>query len=123
MIALARQWQKDVPAVKFFFAGFSFGSYVAYRAAAQFAHKLLITIAPPIHHYKYTEFSPAPAPWIVVQGDDDEVVPAQLVFDFAAQATPVLPVLRFAETGHFFHGKLIDLKFSLIAAIRAQVAL
>jgi len=34
-----------------------------------------------------------------------------------------LPVLRFAETGHFFHGKLIDLKFSLIAAIRAQVAL
>ena len=121
MLALARAWQREIPDVYFFFAGFSFGSYVAYRAAAQCQHTMLITIAPPVHHYDYTEFPPAPDPWIILQGDNDEVVPKQRVLDFAAQYTPALPVLRFAETGHFFHGKLLELKSRLTDAIRAEV--
>ncbi len=120
MLALARLWQRDIPTVNFFFAGFSFGSYVAYRAAAQCNHVMLITIAPSVQHYDYAEFTPAPAPWVIVQGDEDEVVPMQLVLDFAAQFKPPLPVLRFSETGHFFHGKLIDLKLRLLDAIRTQ---
>ncbi|MCW8398494.1 alpha/beta hydrolase [Legionella sp. PATHC038] len=123
MLVLVREWQKEQPEKKLIFAGFSFGSYVAYRAASQSDAKLLITVAPAIHHYNYGEFNPAPYPWLIVQGDEDEVVPPHLVFEFAAQAHPELPVIRFVNTGHFFHGKLIELKAKLIEYIHSQVVL
>ncbi|AWN72574.1 alpha/beta hydrolase [Legionella anisa] len=123
MLILAREWQKEQPEKKLIFAGFSFGSYVAYRAAAQSDSQFLITIAPPVHHYDYRELNPAPYPWLMIQGDEDEVVPAALVFDFASQSTPEIPVIRFANTGHFFHGKLIELKTKLMEFIRSQVVL
>lgn len=122
MLLLAREWLQQRPETRFIFAGFSFGSYVAYRAASQFKHALLITIAPPFHHCDYTEFSPAPTPWIIAQGDEDDVVPLQMVLDFVANASPPIPLLRFAETGHFFHGRLIELKSRLLDAIRAHLA-
>ncbi|WP_058443173.1 alpha/beta hydrolase [Legionella brunensis] len=121
MLDLVRRWQHEKENSKMFFAGFSFGSYVAYRAAAQCPHEMLITIAPPVHHYNYHEFQPAPYPWLIVQGDEDEVVPASVVFDFAKESASTLPVIRLADTGHFFHGKLLDLKAQLIDAIRRQV--
>jgi len=121
MLFLARQWQQEKPTANLIFAGFSFGSYVAYRTAAQLQHALLITVAPPVHHYDYTEFEPSPSPWVVVQGEKDEVVPFSLVLDFAAQRKPPLSVLRFADTSHFFHGKLTELKSQLLPVITAQV--
>lgn len=121
MLALVRQWQAEQPQLAFFFAGFSFGSYVAYRTAAQYPHQMLITIAPPIHHYDYEAFTPAPSPWIIAQGEADEVVPAHLVVDFAQQQNPALTVINFADTGHFFHGKLLELKAQLNTSLKAQV--
>jgi uncharacterized protein len=108
MLELVSQVRLAVPDSTFLFAGFSFGSFVAYRAAAQTPHKLLITVAPPVNHFDFTAFSPEPAPWVLFQGDDDEVIPSHLVLDFAV--TRDITVTRFAETGHFFHGKLTDLK-------------
>lgn len=121
MIALVKAWQQKQPDVQLLFAGFSFGSYVAYRAASQSDAHLLITIAPPVHHYDYREYSPQPTPWLIIQGDADEVVPHSLVMDFAQQASPSIPAIEFADTGHFFHGKLIELKGLLIEYIQSQV--
>nr|HAT8714542.1 hypothetical protein [Legionella jordanis] len=121
MLLLVNHWLLERPDTRLLFAGFSFGSYVAYRAAAQTHSELLITIAPPVHHYDYNEFHPAPHPWVIVQGDEDEVVPASFVFDFAEESTPQIPVITFKQTGHFFHGKLIELKDQLIPTIRARV--
>jgi len=114
MIHLVEAWKSEQPDMRLIFAGFSFGSYVAYRAAAHFSHASLLTVAPPVHHYDYTAFQPAPNPWVIFQGDQDEVVPAQQVYDFAREARPEIPVIRFAETGHFFHGKLLELKAEMI---------
>ncbi len=122
MLLLARQWVSERPNTQVCFAGFSFGSYVAYRAAAQHPHAMLITIAPPVHHFDYTEFESKPAPWIVVQGDLDEVVPLSLVEDFVA-LSPAVSLIQLPETGHFFHGKLIPLREQLMDAIRAQVCI
>jgi uncharacterized protein len=121
LCVLVRQWQEELPDLKLIFAGFSFGSYVAYRAAARFNSHLLITIAPPVHHYDYQEFKPAPYPWLIVQGDEDEVVSSEMVFNFAVQVQPEIPVIRFTHTGHFFHGKLIDLKAKLMDYLSTQV--
>lgn len=120
MLALVKEWRKEQADVHCIFAGFSFGSYVAYRTAAQVEHVMLITIAPPVHHYDYREFNPSPYPWLIVQGDADEVVPSALVINFAQQSIPVLPVITFVNTGHFFHGKLVDLKVQLMEYIQKQ---
>ncbi len=123
MLVLVNEWKQINPKATFIFAGFSFGSYVAYRAAAQCANSLLITIAPPVYHYDYREFHPYPNPWLIVHGDEDEVVPAQLVHEFAQQSTPEIPLIRFADTTHFFHGKLVELKAELIHFIRSRIDL
>lgn len=121
MLLLARSWLAEQPQTRLLFAGFSFGSYVAYRAAAQCPHDLLITIAPSVLHYDYTEFLTVPLPWVIFQGDEDEVVPSKSVIDFATYSMPPIPLLRFTETGHFFHGKLIELKTRLIDFIESQL--
>ena len=121
MLALVCDWQNEQPQTKLIFAGFSFGSYVAYRAAAQSDVSLLITIAPAVTHYNYREFNPQPHPWLIIQGEEDEVIAPASVFDFAAQAEPEIPVICFANTGHFFHGKLIELKAKLMKYVASQV--
>jgi alpha/beta superfamily hydrolase len=123
MMAQARAWQQEQADISFIFAGFSFGSYVAYRAAAQMKSSLLITIAPSVHNYNYNEFTSYPPSWLIVQGDDDELVPLDLVLHFAQQFQPALPVIQFAHTGHFFHGKLLELKAKLLDYCHAQLQL
>jgi len=114
MLRLVRACLQEQPDLILIFAGFSFGSYVAYRAAAQCSHALLITIAPAIPHYDFTEFSPAPSPWVMLIGDEDDIVPIDVVTDFIAQASPAIPLHRFPGVGHFFHGKLLELRQCLI---------
>lgn len=117
MLKIAESVQEEMPEVAFIFAGFSFGGFVAYRTAAQFSHKLLITIAPPVNNFDFTAFPKDPSPWLLVQGDEDEVVPADMVFDFASSRD--ITVLAFKDTGHFFHGKLTDLKTELLQALQS----
>lgn len=119
MQALIEQWQSAHFKPRLICAGFSFGSYVAYRAAQILQPELLLTIAPPVHHYDY-QTQPQPRPWVIFQGEDDEVVPPELVYEFAARQKPPLPLIRFEQTGHFFHGKLIELKDSLISVLQDQ---
>ena len=76
-------------------------------------------VAPPVHHFNYTEWSRQSSPWLVVQGALDEVVPESAVLDFAREAS--LPVLNFPEAGHFFHGQLVMLKARLLEAIRLEI--
>lgn len=121
LLLLSRLWQQEHAASRLLFAGFSFGSYVTYRAACHIANELLISIAPPVHHYDYNQFKPRPSPWHIVQGEADDVVPAQLVIDFAAQMTPPLPLTLFPDTGHFFHGQLLVLKAEIIKIVTEQV--
>ncbi|PJD95085.1 MAG: hypothetical protein CK426_07185 [Legionella sp.] len=108
-----QQWQEQQPEKQFIFAGFSFGSYVAYRAASRCPQAVLITVAPPVHHYDYEELEQDLSSWLIVQGDEDEVVPFHLVEQFVKQAPGPVLLLTFTQTSHFFHGKLIELKTAL----------
>lgn len=112
MLFLARLLIADLDNPALIFAGFSFGSYVAYRAASQLPHRLLISVAPAVHHYNYHEFTP-PGHWVVLQGEVDEVVPFDLVQGFVQKTKPQPQFICFPETGHFFHGQLIALKEAL----------
>ncbi len=117
MMLLAHTWLNEYPDARLWFAGFSFGSYVAYRAAAQMPHAALITVAPSVQHYDYDAYAPQPSPWIVVHGDQDEIVPYRAVVDFLLPFGKTITLLSFENTGHFFHGMLIPLKARLTEAL------
>ena len=113
------QWLRSVrPDDALWLAGFSFGAWVALRAARQLAPQQMIAIAPPVGFRDFTGVLPPECPWLVVQGEADDVVDAQKVFDWVASAANAPTLVRMAEAGHFFHGRLVDLR----GAIRNGVA-
>src|ERR1700722_17435791 len=62
-------------------AGFSFGGYVALRLAQQRLPRCLITIAPAVQGFDASTAVPR-CPWLVVQGDADELVDPSTVIDW-----------------------------------------
>lgn len=112
------------PGLKLWLAGFSFGCYPAARGAEVLAANgmraaALMLVAPPVHHYDFQSVETVGCPVTVVQGEDDEVVPARQVFRWS-ERTPLAPdLIRFPESGHFYHGHLTQLKE--VAASRLPV--
>lgn len=91
-------------------AGFSFGAYVALRACARRPVAGLITVAPPVNLYDFTVLPSAPTPWLVIQGEQDEIVPALAVVSWAQRLTSVPDLMLMTGAGHFFHQRLGDLR-------------
>jgi hypothetical protein len=102
-------------------AGFSFGAYVALRAAAVAPPAQLVTVAPAVHRYDLEAFTPPPVPWLLIQGSADEVVPAAQVLSWARGLRPAPEVLELAGAGHFFHQRLNDLRNAVIERLRARL--
>lgn len=105
-----QQW----PDVEILLAGFSFGSFVAYRGSSLRPVRHLVTLAPPVHHYPYTDTAEPSCPWMVIQGEADEVVPPQEVYDWLETLQTQPRVERLPDVGHFFHGHLIKLRELLV---------
>jgi len=110
------QWIKQVcPHHAIWLAGFSFGSYIAACAAKQWPAKQLISVAPPVENFPFfKDLPPFDCPWLVVQGDQDEVVAPQAVFSWLDSLTDPPTIIRMEGAGHFFHGRLIELREILI---------
>jgi alpha/beta superfamily hydrolase len=98
------------PQDEIWLAGFSFGGYVATRAASQRPVSQLVTIAPAVHLYDFARLSRPPAPWLVVQGDADDVVSVDAVRVWAAQVQPPPDLVVLEGVDHFFHRRLHDLR-------------
>src|SRR5438270_430885 len=114
-IAYGRQrW----PGAQPWLAGFSFGGAVALRAAAQGRPQRLITVAPGISIVPVTDVEAPACPWLIVQGDADEVVPPEAVRSFAQRLSPAPELKMLAGAGHFFHGRLNELRDVVLAFMR-----
>lgn len=102
-------------------AGFSFGAYVALRVAMQREPALLITVAPPVGRWDFSGIrAPRAARWLIVQGDADELVDAAAVHSWATALQPAPSLSLQAGVGHFFHGRLHDLKQTVQDFARAM---
>lgn len=99
--------------VPLWLAGFSFGSYVSARMAAELGAARLVSIAPPVSRWDFEAIVPIAGPWIVVQGDADEVVDAAAVYRWLDTVSPAPTLLRMPAATHFFHGLLIELRTRL----------
>jgi uncharacterized protein len=115
-----RRW----PDAALWLAGFSFGGAVAVRIAAQAKAARLIAVAPGIDKMGAGGAAPPLCPWLIVQGDADDVVLPETVLGWAGSLEaapgvrpPQLQVLRGA--GHFFHGRINELRDIVLAFMEA----
>jgi alpha/beta superfamily hydrolase len=110
------------PKAPLWLAGFSFGGVVALRAARTSGAALLVTVAPGITKIDPGVGTTPGCPWLIVQGDEDDVVPAQLVLPWARGLTPAPTVRVIAGAGHYFHGRINELRDSVASFVSEQRA-
>lgn len=115
VVAFARA---ALPDCALWLAGFSFGSFVAAASAARLQPAHLLGIAPPVSSWPFAQLPMPPCPWLVVQGEQDEVVPPQDVYDWIAAMPDPPTLIRMPGTSHFFHGQLMPLRQLLDHALR-----
>lgn len=109
-------WTRTVlPNYELVLAGFSFGSFISASVANQIDTQRLINIAPAVNHADFNTLTNISCPWLVIQGDRDEVIPPNLVFDFCESPPAPLELIVMHEAGHFFHGRLVELREFVIA--------
>lgn len=123
VLAVASWGRGRWPDAKLWLAGFSFGGFVALLAARRTEAAQLITAAPAIlRRFGPTATIPIPlpgCPWLIVQGDADELVNAAELSALVADLQPAPTVRLLHGVEHYFHGHLSELK----DAVRAGVGL
>ena len=122
VIAWGRQ---RFPGTPLWLAGFSFGGAVALRIASQADPERMVLVAPGITRLEGADFAAARAaeptcPWLIVQGGADDVVPAPAVLAWAAERQPLSGAPRpevslLPDAGHFFHGRINELRDAVLA--------
>ena len=114
-LAAARWLRAQYPDLPLTLLGFSFGGFVAAslggRLEAQ-GEKLarLFMVAPAVMRLRDEDALPQTCPITVIQPETDEVIDPQLVYDWSKDLSRPHELLKVAECGHFFHGKLPELK-------------
>jgi len=101
-------------------AGFSFGAWVSLRAAVELQAGGLISIAPPVgRSWSFDDIAPPGMPWLVIQGEEDEIVKPHAVYAWISSLQQPPEVVRMPGASHFFHRKLIDLRGAVRNGVRS----
>jgi alpha/beta superfamily hydrolase len=104
-------WAKEnYPQQSIWLAGFSFGAAMSAQAAVRVSVEGLVSIAPPVPRFHLLELGPVQCPWLIVQGDKDDVVVPQDVFAWVETREPKPTLIRMENAGHFFHSQLLELR-------------
>jgi len=112
----AAKWLRDKhPDLPMTLFGFSFGGFVAATLGGRLEAegetlKHLFMVAPAVMRITSLDALPQKGALTIIQPDTDEVVEPQLVYDWSDKLPRPHELLKVAECGHFFHGKLTDLK-------------
>jgi alpha/beta superfamily hydrolase len=111
-------WAKQCfPQSEIWLAGFSFGAAVSAHAATQIPVAQLISVAPPVPRFNLLELPPVTCPWLILQGEEDDVVIPKDVYAWVATRNPPPQLIRVSGAGHFFHGQLLELRRLLETAL------
>lgn len=94
--------------------GFSFGGMVAIAAAGQRRIDRLVTVAPPVYRMDMATVSQPDCPWLILIGDEDELVDVDAVIAWVNELEPGPHLIVLQGVDHFFHGRLTQLKDCLI---------
>ena len=113
LVSELRKWRSQAP---IWLAGFSFGAYVTTRAQEVIKAEKLLLVAPPVSMYPFNEIAEINIPWTVIQGGLDEVIDASAVKQWVDERPNQPHLIWMDEASHFFHGKLNEVKESLLLA-------
>ncbi|MGH8495737.1 MAG: alpha/beta hydrolase [Gammaproteobacteria bacterium] len=111
-----RRW----PDAAIWMAGFSFGAIIAWRVALDSGIAQLVTIAPPVERFDVSAGRQPQCPWLIVQGANDEIVDCEAVVEWVNGLAPGPQLIVLEGVGHFFHGRLIELKETLVANLGGE---
>jgi alpha/beta superfamily hydrolase len=107
----ALNWMRERhPGLPQWVAGFSFGAAIAIRVAAAQPVAGLVSVAPAVKRFAAGLDTQPQCPWLIVQGDEDELVNVDETIEWVngLDPGPELRVITGAE--HFFHGRLVLLR-------------
>ncbi len=121
LLAVTDWLRKVCPGDALWLAGFSFGSWVALQGARHLPLQQMISIAPPVGLRPFAGVLPPSCPWLLIQGDADEIVDAQAVYQWVDGLTEPPTLVRMPDTGHFFHRRLLDLRGAIKNGVRKQL--
>ena len=104
---------------KLHLAGFSFGAFVSaatcQRAIEQdFPIEDLLLVAPAVVNYPFDKLTQFSCPLTLIYGDADEVVDSDEIKSWYQQVSSTKQVHCLAGAGHFFHGRLVEVKKLLL---------
>lgn len=111
----ALHWLSDRhPDLPIWLAGFSFGAAIAVKAAAVEHVDGLVSVAPAISRFAAGLQTQPACPWLVIQGDEDELVDIDETVAWFDSLEPGPELLIMAGGEHFFHGRLAELREAII---------
>ena len=114
----ALEWmQQRYPDVPLWLGGFSFGAAIAVRAALTNDVSGLISVAPAIYRFANGLERQPQCPWLVIQGDQDELVYVDETIEWFNSLSPGPELLIVPGAEHFFHSRLADLRTAVMAFI------
>ena len=108
------------PGLPLWLAGFSFGAAISVRAALQTEPDGLITVAPAIYRFANNLDAQPQCPWLIVQGDEDELVSVDETVDWVDSLEPGPELLIMTGAEHFFHGRLNELRKAVMDFVAGQ---
>ncbi len=91
-------------------AGFSFGAAIAVKAAVATTVHGLISVAPAISQFASGLDAQPRCPWLIVQGDKDELVDIDATVRWVDGLEPGPELMVISDGEHFFHGRLVELR-------------
>lgn len=112
----------DAPLVM---AGFSFGAFVALKAAPRVDAAALMSVAPPFSATRaiYADGDGAPphpgCPWSVIHSRDDDTVAYEDTARVLAAYDPAPLLTTVDGAGHFFHGRLQEVNTAFAALLES----
>tara|TARA_R110000782_G_scaffold39383_6_gene91526 strand:- start:200 stop:841 length:642 start_codon:yes stop_codon:yes gene_type:complete len=119
----ALAWMRDSnPALPIWLAGFSFGAAIAVKAAAVRDVDGLVSVAPAISRFATGLTSQPSCPWLIVQGDLDELVDIDETVAWVDNLEPGPELLIVPGGEHFFHGRLVELRDAVVEFVERSQA-
>jgi len=121
LFAVTEWVRRSRPNDELWLGGFSFGSFITVRAAQNLQLGQLISIAPPVDRFEFSQLQHPECPWLVIQGDEDEVVALEDVACWIEKLEPPPDFLVMEQADHFFHRRLMDLRGLLKNGVRPNL--
>ena len=107
--------QEQYPNLPIYLMGFSFGGFVAGSLSGRLekqgcAVQQMYLVAPAVTRFTAEHSIASNCQLTVIQPEEDEIIAPERVYQWSAGLTQPHELLKVAECGHFFHGRLVELK-------------